>query len=71
MRPLRYSWRRRPMSTKFGGAGVSLAGAVLIIKVLPFWIWPVGIGLWLVWSGLGPVVIGALLVWIGWRILIA
>ena len=49
-----------------GGAGV-----FLIIKVLPLWIWPFGIGLWLLWAGLGPVVVGGLLLWIGWRLLTA
>lgn len=70
VRTIRYAWRRRRASARLGGIGAATAGIMLILAVLPFWIWPVGIGLWLLWSGLGPVVIGVLLIWVGWKILI-
>jgi hypothetical protein len=42
-----------------------------VIKVLPLWMWPLGMGLWLVWAGLGPVVVGGAMVWAGWRLWMA
>ena len=48
---------------------MAAAGVLLVVKVLPFWIWPVGLGLWLVWAGLGPLVMGAVLVWVGVRLI--
>lgn len=51
------------------GVGLGSLGGLLVIKVLPLWIWPFGIGLWLLWAGLGPLVVGAGLLWIGWRLL--
>lgn len=72
MRSLRYSWRyRRRSPMKWSGVAVAIGGALLILKVFPLWIWPFGIGLWLLWAGLGPLVMGGLLIWLGWRILSA
>ncbi len=41
----------------------------MVIRVLPLWVWPVGMGLWLLWAGLGPLVVGGAMVWVGWRML--
>lgn len=41
----------------------------MVIRVLPLWVWPVGMGLWLLWAGLGPLVVGGAMVWAGWRML--
>lgn len=72
MRTFRYTWMRRGSSAKkTWGIIFGLAGAVLIIKILPLWIWPFGIGLWLLWAGLGPLVAGGALIWIAWRMLTA
>ena len=70
MRPLRKTWRspRRTKTEHWIGVGIGIAGAVLVIKIVPLWIWPLGVGLWLVWSGLGPVIVGAAMIWIGWRL---
>lgn len=64
------TWRspKRLRSQRFIGVGLGLGGVLLIIKILPLWIWPLGVGLWLVWSGLGPIVIGAGLIWAGWHL---
>lgn len=62
---------RRGGPRRVWGVAAGAAGVLLIIKVLPLWIWPFGIGLWLLWAGLGPIVVGGLLVWIGWRLLTA
>jgi hypothetical protein len=45
------------------------SGSLIIIKVLPLWIWPFGIVLWLLWAALGPIVVGGILIWVGWRLL--
>lgn len=72
MRSFRYGLRfRRRGPSKLWGVGIAIAGALLIFKVLPLWIWPFGVGLWLLWAGLGPLVIGGALIWAGWRILSA
>lgn len=72
MRPIRGSWRaRRQMPYKLGGAGLALVGGVLIVKILPVWIWPLGVGLWLMWAGLGPIMMGGLLIWLGYRLFMA
>lgn len=60
--------RSRPKRLIWGGAA-GIGGALLILKVLPLWIWPFGLGLWLVWAGLGPLAVGGALIWIGWRLL--
>lgn len=70
MRQFRYGLRfRGGGSQKFWGIAAAIAGALLILKVLPLWIWPFGIGLWLLWAGLGPLVVGGALIWLGWRLL--
>ena len=74
MRLFRYGWRYRGPGRgpkKLGGVAVAAAGTLLILKVLPIWIWPFGVGLWLLWAGLGPLVIGGALIWVGWRMLSA
>ncbi|MCL5972554.1 MAG: hypothetical protein M1499_08355 [Firmicutes bacterium] len=72
MRPIRGSWRaRRQLPYRLGGVGLALVGGVLVIKVLPIWAWAVGIGLWLVWAGLGPLLVGGLLIWVGYRLFLA
>ncbi len=70
MRPLRRGWitSRQRLYRRLMGVGVGLSGAVLIIKIFPLWLWPLGVGLWLVWSGLGPILIGAAMIWAGWRL---
>jgi hypothetical protein len=50
------------------GAALAVGGGLLVIRILPFWIWPVGMGLWLVWAGLGPLLVGGVMVWLGWRL---
>ncbi|MCY0897708.1 MAG: hypothetical protein OWU33_02020 [Firmicutes bacterium] len=68
-------WRRYGLridarsSQKLWGIMIGAGGGFLIIKVLPLWIWPFGIGLWLVWAGLGPLAVGGALIWVGWRLL--
>lgn len=66
----RRSWGRS-RSKRLWGIPVAAMGAFIIFKVLPLWIWPFGIGLWLLWAGLGPLVMGGALIWIGWRLLSA
>jgi len=46
----------------------ALAGALLVIRLLPVALWPLGVGLWLVWAGLGPVLVGSAMMWFGWRL---
>ncbi|MGC8487269.1 MAG: hypothetical protein ACP5QO_03475 [Clostridia bacterium] len=53
------------------GVGLAAAGVLLVVKVLPLWMWPVGLGLWLLWAGLGPLVMGAALVLVGVRLMTA
>lgn len=60
---------RRSNKHRIWGVAAALAGGLIIIKVLPLLIWPFGIGLWLLWAGLGPVVVGGVLIWVGWRLL--
>lgn len=62
---------RRNGRRRAWGLVAGAAGGLLIIKALPLWIWPFGIGLWLLWAGLGPVVVGGALIWVGWRLLSA
>ncbi len=62
------SWPSRRNPRRIGGGGLAFGGAVLIFKAFPFWIWPFGIGLWLMWAGLAPVVAGTFLIWLGWRL---
>ncbi|MCY0877905.1 MAG: hypothetical protein OWU84_03040 [Firmicutes bacterium] len=70
MRWRRYGLRISPESSrKIWGAAIAAGGGFLIIKVLPLWIWPFGIGLWLLWAGLGPLAVGGALIWMGWRLL--
>ncbi len=70
MRSHRYDWYfRHSGHRRVWGLALGGLGALLIIKVLPMWIWPFGIGLWLLWAGLGPIVVGAGLIWVGWRLL--
>ncbi len=64
-------WQRRGGRPKIVGAGLVLAGGLLVIKVCPWALWPLGMGLWLVWAGLGPLLIGGVLVWAGYRMLAA
>lgn len=67
-----WSWqRRRGGPPKVVGAGLLLAGGLLVVKVGPLALWPVGMGLWLLWAGLGPVLVGGALVWAGYRMLAA
>lgn len=47
------------------------AGAFVAIKVVPLGLWPVGVGLWLVWAGIGPCLAAAALIWLGWRLITA
>lgn len=54
-----------------GGAGMVVGGAVLIVKLMPLGLWPLGVGLWLVWAGMGPLIAGGFLIWLGWRMLSA
>lgn len=68
MGPLRRVGRRRSPGQKIAGAGLAMGGAVLAIRIWPLWIWPLGMGLWLVWAGLGPLLIGGAMVWVGWRL---
>lgn len=60
---------RRSNKHRIWGVAAALAGGLIIIKVLPLLIWPFGIGLWLLWAGLGPIVVGGVLIWVGWRLL--
>ena len=60
---------RRSNKHRICGVATVAAGGLIIIKVLPLWIWPFGIGLWLLWAGLGPIVVGGVLIWLGWRLL--
>lgn len=53
------------------GGALVLAGTLLIVKIFPLLIWPLGIGLWLLWAGLGPLFVGAFLIWLGWYIVSA
>lgn len=62
-------WPSRSGPRWLGGSGLALGGALLIFKVFPVWIWPLGLGLWLMWAGLGPIVVGGALIWLGWRLL--
>ena len=64
-------WQRHGGAPKLAGAGLVLAGGLLVVKVGPLAMWPVGMGLWLLWAGLGPVVVGGALVWAGYRMLAA
>lgn len=48
-----------------------VGGAVLIVKLMPLGLWPLGVGLWLVWAGMGPLIAGGFLIWLGWRMLSA
>lgn len=64
-------WQRRGGRPKLVGAGLMLGGALVVVKVGPLALWPVGMGLWLLWAGLGPVVVGGALVWAGYRLLAA
>ncbi len=64
-------WQRRGGPPKLVGAGLVVAGGLLVVKVGPLALWPVGMGLWLLWAGLGPVVVGGALVWAGYRMLAA
>jgi hypothetical protein len=60
--------RRSSPGRKWAGVALAVGGGWLVVRVLPFWIWPVGMGLWLLWAGLGPLVVGGALVWVGWRL---
>lgn len=60
---------RQVLKRRLGGAGLVAAGGILIVKILPLWIWPLAVGLWLVWAALGPVILGLALLWLGWRVL--
>ncbi len=73
MRALGRRWRpsRYTGVHRLTGFGLGAAGLLLLIKIVPIGIWPLGVGLWLVWSGLGPILVGGALVWIGWRMLSA
>ncbi|MDA8205992.1 MAG: hypothetical protein M0Z36_07975 [Thermaerobacter sp.] len=62
---------RRHGRNRAWGLAAGAAGGLLIIKTLPLLIWPFGIGLWLLWAGLGPIIVGGALIWIGWRLLSA
>ncbi len=70
MRPLRLRWTtsRQRLYRRLIGMGVGLTGAILIVKIFPLWLWPLGVGLWLMWSGLGPILIGLAMIWAGWRL---
>lgn len=71
MRPLGRSWGSpyRSPARRLVGVGLGVGGLVLLVKILPLGVWPLGVGLWLVWSGLGPILVGGAMVWIGWRML--
>ena len=71
MRARSKAWRsaNQRAGHRWIGVGLAAAGVLLVVKVLPLWIWPVGLGLWLLWAGLGPLVIGALLVLVGMRLI--
>lgn len=73
MRSLGRGWRlsRRPPAHRLLGIGLGAAGLLLLVKIVPLGVWPLGVGLWLVWSGLGPILVGGAMVWIGWRMLSA
>ena len=64
-------WQRRGGRPKLVGAALMSGGALAVVKVGPLALWPVGMGLWLLWAGLGPVVVGGALVWAGYRLLAA
>ncbi|SMC07503.1 hypothetical protein [Sulfobacillus thermosulfidooxidans] len=70
MRYRRYAMgSRQTLTRRLTGAGLSLAGGIIVIKVFPLWIWPVFVGLWMFWAGLGPVLVGLGLIWLGWKLL--
>jgi hypothetical protein len=48
---------------------MAVGGGYLVVHGFPVWIWPVGMGLWLLWAGLGPLLAGGVLVLWGWRLL--
>ncbi len=60
--------RRAAPAQRVLGVGLVAAGGFLVIRAFPLWMWPVGMGLWLLWAGLGPVVVGMGLAWVGWRL---
>jgi len=64
-------WPRRGSGPRWAGVALVVAGGLLVIKVSPLWIWPLGMGLWLLWAGLGPLLVGGALVWLGYRMLAA
>lgn len=68
MRTLGRSWRAGSSGRKMAGIGLAIGGAWVVVRILPLWIWPVGLGLWLVWAGLGPLIVGGLMCWLGWRL---
>ncbi len=59
---------RQMTKRRLVGAGIAVAGGLLVLKILPLWLWPMAVGLWLIWAGLGPLIIGLALVWIGWKL---
>lgn len=61
--------RRASQRQRVVGAGLAVAGGFLVIRAFPLWMWPVGMGLWLLWAGLGPLLVGGGMVWLGWRLL--
>jgi hypothetical protein len=62
---------RRGGGPKLLGGAMVLSGGLLVIKISPLWIWPLGMGLWLLWAGIGPLVVGGALVWAGYRMMAA
>lgn len=56
-------WLRRGL-----GIGMAIVSVDVVIRTLPWLIWPVGMGLWLFWAGLGPLALAGALVWVGWKI---
>jgi uncharacterized membrane protein len=64
MRRMRWTRARR----RLVAAVCALVGGILVVRLLPVSLWPLGIGLWLVWAGLGPVLVGGAMIWVGWRL---
>ncbi|MCL6562132.1 MAG: hypothetical protein K6U87_03895 [Firmicutes bacterium] len=70
MRTIRYRWHRHGRGrVRLVGVALIVAGAIVLIKIVPLGLWPVGIGLWLVWAGLGPLLAAGALIWLGWRLI--
>ncbi|CAB1129176.1 protein of unknown function [Candidatus Hydrogenisulfobacillus filiaventi] len=73
-RPRPVRWGSRPLAvTRVGRLrAVALVLALLalagLLRLLPLFLWPLGIGLWLLWAALGPLVAVAALVWLIWRL---